>query len=492
MHGTANITDTTFTGNTSDAGSTTLSAWGEAHLTNCTVDSGASSGTALFLGGDPGITLTHVTLSANSTDPALLTDGVVRFENTLIVNSAGDSCSLSGTPAYDGNNLENGNTCGFDMPNASANLGTLANNGGFTQTMALGASSDAIDAVDEADCSPGTDQRGLPRPVDGNADGNAHCDVGAYEYDGFVYIASGMFCMGKPDGSTECMGMTDPADENGTERETPQHEVTLTNAFYMQEHEVTQAEWQELAEWWNAESGSGVSMGTNPSYYSTTAQGADCGDNCPVERINFWDAVFYANAMSVRAGLEECYVCSSGWTGTPGGGCDYGDEYCNSGDLCTGGFSFVGYECEGYRLSTEAEWEYAYRAGSRTVYYPSDGNDGTYLESNLTQISWYPGNADSTTHPVSPLNGDDGKEPNAWGLYDMSGNVWEWVWDLLDTEYYQSSPSADPLGGDGTRRIYRGGGWMSIAWIQRATTRYSNLPDYRHYAVGFRLVRSVQ
>ena len=323
--------------------------------------------------------------------------------------------------------------------------------------------------------------------------GSDNCTNGYCAPSGFVYIPAGTFCMGSPDGSTECMGETAPEDSNRYSWEEPQHEVTLTDSFFVQEHEVTQAQWLEVAEWWNAQSeefrGS-ITMGTDPSYFNGTGGGTDCGDNCPVERVSWWDAVFFANAMSLREGLEVCYGCAAGWTGTPGGGCSVGATYCYPGDSCTSGFSLVGYECEGYRLSTEAEWEYAYRAGSRTVFYPSEGNDGSYSEENLTQIGWYWGNSGGTTHVVSSLNVVDPKESNAWGLYDMSGNVWEWVWDWWDSDYYLSSPAEDPLGGTGSNRVNRGGSWSSNARYARGANRSCYNPDNRNHNIGFRLVRS--
>jgi len=202
-----------------------------------------------------------------------------------------------------------------------------------------------------------------------------------------------------------------------------QHRVRLTNGFWLQTTEVTQGQWQKV-------------MGYNLAYFMK-------GDNYPVESVS-WNEVQYflkkLNAMD------------------PG---------------------------KNYRLPTEAEWEYACRAGT---------TDEQYGE--LDAIAWYEGNSDGQTHPVGR------KQPNAWGLYDMLGNVWEWCQDRYDG--YPAGAVTDPTGpttGSGrvyrvgptksSNRVYRGGGWRLNAWYCRAADRGSNLPDFRSYALGFRLARSL-
>jgi formylglycine-generating enzyme required for sulfatase activity len=143
------------------------------------------------------------------------------------------------------------------------------------------------------------------------------------------------------------------------------------------------------------------------------------------------------------------------------------------------------YACPGYRLPTEAEWEYAARAGTTTGTYngTSTLTDCTNPNPILDPIAWFCGNAGSTTHAAG------GKAANAWGLYDMLGNVWEWVHDWHTT--YPGDVS-DPWGpAAGSYRVVRGGGWNYDAQIARAAYRGSGVPSYRSSLLGFRPVRSL-
>ena len=130
----------------------------------------------------------------------------------------------------------------------------------------------------------------------------------------------------------------------------------------------------------------------------------------------------------------------------------------------------------GLRLPTEAEWEYACRAGSAAAYCFGDSVSG------LGDYVWYNYNSGSKTHPVG------GKKPNAWGLYDMHGNVWEWCEDWYDEDYYASSPREDPCNSTaGPYRVVRGGSWNLISWICRSAFRYRYFPAYWYYFYGFRV-----
>ena len=191
--------------------------------------------------------------------------------------------------------------------------------------------------------------------------------VGAVDK-GYILVNPGCFTMGSPVGEEERF-----EDEQ-------QHEVCITKAYYLKETEVTQREWREV-------------MGTSPSYFES------CGDTCPVENVSWFDAIAYCNTLSKKEGLPQCYL---------GSGKD---------------ITFVGLGCKGYRLPTEAEWEYAARAGA------TGARNG-----DLASVAWYEGNSDLKTHPARQ------KSANAWGFYDMLGNVWEWCSDWYSDSYYGSSP----------------------------------------------------
>lgn len=273
------------------------------------------------------------------------------------------------------------------------------------------AHSQAPDAEHEGSGVPtaATQQQGAPAP-------GSTCDVAS----GFVYAPAGTFMMGSPP------GRVDEVDGDET-----QHEVTLPYGFCIQATETTQAEWQGL-------------MATTPSQFSR------CGSHCPVEQVSWLDAIAYANARSRSEGLNECY--------------DPAGNTVGGGNI---------YDCTGYRLPTEAEWEYAARAGSTDAQYGS-----------LDAVAWYaaPARRHMGTQPVGQL------QPNAWGLHDMLGNVWEWTHD-----WYEAYPGgvADPDGGVvGTNRVVRGGSWNNDSHFVRVSNRNFESPGYRSGNVGFRLVRS--
>jgi formylglycine-generating enzyme required for sulfatase activity len=272
--------------------------------------------------------------------------------------------------------------------------------------------------------------------------GSSGPDAGTREvFDGlaFRYIPPGSFTMGSP------------SDETGRFDDETQHEVTLTKGFWLKETEVTQSEWQAV-------------MGSNPSEFTS------CGRTCPVESVNWWDATQFLNTLSAMHGLTSCYALR-GCSSTPGSECDTISEVAN---------------CTGYRLPTEAEWEYAYRAGSTTAFYNGGISQTTdcSVDSNLNAIGWYCGNASSTTHPVG------GKAPNAWGIYDMAGNVWEWTWDWYAT--YPSGSQVDYRGPtNGPTHVERGGSWDDIAQSCRGALRDSfSDPNSRFNTLGLRPVRS--
>jgi formylglycine-generating enzyme required for sulfatase activity len=218
---------------------------------------------------------------------------------------------------------------------------------------------------------------------------------------------------------------------NGEDDEKPVHTVTV-KSFYMGRTEVTQREWAEL-------------MGSNPSEFK--------GDNLPVETISWHEAIEYCNKLSLKEGLAPAYR--------------------GSGDDITCDFNATG-----YRLPTEAEWEYAAKGGTK------DSITYEYAGSNsVNSVAWYDGNSGSRTHPVGT------KQANSLGLYDMTGNVNEWCWDWY--EGYSGGSQSDPTGASmGTYRIFRGGFWFGPAAYARSADRNGDIPFNRNVNVGFRVVRS--
>ena len=210
----------------------------------------------------------------------------------------------------------------------------------------------------------------------------------------------------------------------------PVHSVTVSG-FEMSVYEITQGQYKSVT-------------GTSPS-----DNGHGVGDNYPVNMVSWWDAIKYCNALSVKSRYQPCYNESTG-------DCDFSKN--------------------GFRLPTEAEWEYACRAGSRTRYNLGD------VISDLDRAGWYENNSGYTSHPAGQ------KTPNAWGLYDMHGNVWEWCNDWY--ENYSSASQSNPTGAQtGSSRMIRGGNWSSSAHDCRSARRFSHYPDNGDYIIGFRVVR---
>jgi formylglycine-generating enzyme required for sulfatase activity len=194
----------------------------------------------------------------------------------------------------------------------------------------------------------------------------------------------------------------------GDADERPVHQVTISRGFWMGKYPVTQAQWQAV-------------MGSDPSSF----KGADL----PVETVSWDDCQQF---LARLRGLEQ-------WT---------------------------------FRLPTEAEWEYACRAGTEGERY-----------GDLDAIAWYSGNSGGSTHPVGQ------KQPNAWGLHDMNGNVWQWCQDWFAQQYYAASPAQDPQGPDhGSYRVDRGGSWFVNARLIRSADRFHDTPSLRYSRLGFRLV----
>ena len=219
----------------------------------------------------------------------------------------------------------------------------------------------------------------------------------------------------------------------------------------------------------------------NPSYFPDNPAAGEVQKRRPVECVSWYDAIVYCNLLSIKEGLTPCYTIKGftdpadwGTSPTSTGAEDY--DYWKS-VTCN-------FDANGYRLPTEAEWEYAARGGN-----PEDSSwDNTYSGSSTPDdVAWYSGNSDSKTHEVGK------KKANALGIYDMSGNVWEWCWDRYGSSSGYPSGTEDPAGPDtGSLRVSRGGSWYYGASYCTASYRRNGIPYVRGGYNGFRLVRSAR
>jgi formylglycine-generating enzyme required for sulfatase activity len=225
-----------------------------------------------------------------------------------------------------------------------------------------------------------------------------------------VLLPAGSFTMGSNTGGAD---------------EKPAHKVTVS-AFYIDANLVTQRSYESL-------------MKTNPSRWKSPSN--------PVEGVRWSDAVKYCNARSVAEGLQPCYNTKT-WQ-------------CN-------------FAANGYRLPTEAEWEYACRAGTKTKYFFGDAAD------KLGLYAWYKSNSGSRPRPVR------GKLPNPWGLYDIYGNVAEWCYDRYSSTFYTQSAPENPRGpATGDTRVLRGGSWDSTAGQCTSSYRHKADPGYADVCFGY-------
>jgi formylglycine-generating enzyme required for sulfatase activity len=229
--------------------------------------------------------------------------------------------------------------------------------------------------------------------------------------------------------------MGDITGGSGQPAELPVHQVTL-RAFMVARYETTADLYLRVT-------------GISPGYHTGNP-------DYPVENVSWYEAISFCNALSAREKLRPAY----GGTPETGITCDF--------------------SANGYRLPTEAEWEFACRAGSETDY--CSGNGTAALES----VGWYLGNAGNNTHAAGELNG------NGYSLADMHGNIAEWCWDWFSPSAYSATPADNPGGpASGTERVRRGGGYLSNATSARSAARSSATPEIKTRDTGFRVVRSV-
>ncbi|MDP8268442.1 MAG: formylglycine-generating enzyme family protein, partial [Candidatus Tenebribacter davisii] len=254
--------------------------------------------------------------------------------------------------------------------------------------------------------------------------------------DNMVFVKGGTFDMGSYDGFSE----------------KPKHPIQLAS-FFIGKYPVTQKEYEGI-------------VGNNPSHFQKikVVKSGMLGigrktekltiSKNPVESVSWYDAVEFCNRKSSKDGLTPCY----------------------SG---TGIETICDFNANGYRLPTEAEWEYAARGGNKSKGYKYSGSN------NIGDVAWYTSNSSSKTHPVGT------KQANELGIYDMTGNVSEWCNDWFDEGYYENSPTENPHGpSSGSNRVDRGGSWYDYARRYRVADRYDGNPDRSHGNLGFRLLRS--
>ena len=280
-----------------------------------------------------------------------------------------------------------------------------------------------------------------PEDSDNNNNGNNNGNGGINAEIEMINVLGGSFQMGQNGDQS--------VPENVSSNVTPVHTVTLTG-FYMSRTEVTQSQYQAV-------------MGSNP------ASGYGVGSNYPVYHVSWYDALVFCNKLSIVKGLTPAYrINNSTDTAVWGSVPTSTNATWDAVEVVSGS--------TGYRLPTEAQWEYAAKGGNTGETFTYAGSD------TVGDVAWYRDNSGYTTHAVGT------KAPNGLGLYGMSGNVLEWCWDWYGG--YSSEAQTNPLGASsGTYRVLRGGNWYNSATFARSVFRINYYPNGRNNTFGFRLVR---